>query len=157
MALFESLADWQQALVQTNLPVIGYNAWAGYLAGERGAVVCSLSAPQLGVSGETFQPHYVPRSRLAAFLNAWLALPDTAILHHHHVNTHILQAIDTYNPETDAILLLELGPQATFFFLRHLPIAPPTSYEAICKGWEEFQMSETACAQMRLLQIDLTP
>ncbi len=153
----ESQVGWQQAFVATNLLTISYNAWVGYLAGERGAVVCSLSAPRLSVTGETFQSHYVPRSRMAAFLNAWLAAPDTVILQHHHINAHILQAIDAYHPETDAILLLESGLQATFLYLRNLAIAPPQSYEIICKGWEDFQLSDSNRSQMSLFPIDLTP
>lgn len=34
-------ADWQSAFVATNLLHLAYNAWCGFLTGERGAVVCS--------------------------------------------------------------------------------------------------------------------
>ncbi|MEM6839075.1 MAG: hypothetical protein AAF609_19765 [Cyanobacteria bacterium P01_C01_bin.120] len=148
-------ADWQFAFVATNLLHLAYNAWSGFLAGERGAMVCSLSAPKLGMTGESFEVHYVPRSRLAPFLNAWLAAPDTVILNHHHINGHILQAVDGYNPETDAILLLESGDLASFLYLRNLPIAPPQGYEIVCQGWEEFHLNSTAFENMRLFQIDL--
>ncbi|MEG3974016.1 hypothetical protein QT970_05255 [Microcoleus sp. herbarium8] len=131
--------DWQQSFIATNLLVLGYNAWVGYLNGERGAVICSLNNPLMGVTGETFKSHFVPRSRLAPFLNAWLLAPDTAILQNHHMNGHILQAADTYNPSEDIILLLESGREVTFFYLRNLPISPSQCYEQICKGWEEFQ------------------
>ncbi|MCS6815263.1 MAG: hypothetical protein NZ772_17045 [Cyanobacteria bacterium] len=131
--------DWQQELIATNLLVLGYNAWAGYLNGERGALVCSTNAPVVGIAGEGFKTHFVPRSRLAAFLNAWLAAPDTVILRHHFMNAHILDAIDTYNPATELVLLLESSNQVTFFYLKNLPIAPPHCYEQVCKSWEEFQ------------------
>lgn len=152
----ESQTDWQQSFVATNLVAIAYNAWVGYRTGERGAVVCSLNSPRLGLSGETFDAHYVPRSRMAAFLNAWLATPDTVILHHHHIKGHILQAIDHYNPESDAIMLLESGRHASFLYLRNLPIAPPQSCDVICKEHEEFFISDEALAQMQLYQINLT-
>ena len=148
-------ADWQSAFVATNLLPLAYNAWCGFLSGERGAIVCSLSAPRLGMTGESFAAHYVPRSRLAPFLNAWLAAPDTVILNHHHISGHILQAVDRYNPETDAILLLEAGDHASFLYLRNLPITPPHCYEIVCQGWEEFHLNSTAFEDMRLFQIDL--
>jgi hypothetical protein len=151
----EPQMDWQQAFIATNLLTLGYNAWCGFLSGERGAVVCSLRNPHLGRTGETFATYYVPRSRMAAFLNAWLAAPDTVILNHHHVNNHILQAIDRYNPEADVIMLLESGDRASFIFLRNLPISPPRGYEIVCKGWEEFHLETADFANTRLFHIDL--
>ncbi len=37
--------DWQQEFIATNLLAIGYNAWSGYLSGERGALICSTNSP----------------------------------------------------------------------------------------------------------------
>ena len=148
-------ANWQESFVATNLLPLGYNAWSGFLARERGAVVCSLNSPQLGIIGESFPAHYIPRSRLAPFLNAWLATPDTVILNHHHITNHILQAVDGYNPDKDAIVLLESGDRASFLYLRSLPIAPPHGYEIVCQGWEEFSLDPTAFEDMRLFQVDL--
>lgn len=138
----QTQANWQGAFVATNLLTLGYNAWCGFLTGERGAVVCSLNSSQLGIAGESFRAYYVPRSRLAPFLNAWLATPDTVIMNHHHITDHILQAVDGYSPETDVILLLESGDRASFLYLRNLPIPPPYGYEVVCKGWDEFQPTE---------------
>ncbi len=131
--------EWQQGLIATNLLMIGYNAWVGYLGGEGGVIVCSTNCPAIGVAGETFKVHFIPRSRLAAFLNAWLAAPDTVILRHHFMNAHILEAVDTYDPTTEVLLFLESFNQATFFYLKNLPITPPQCYEQVCKTWTEFQ------------------
>ncbi len=131
--------DWQQDLIATNLLALGYNAWAEYLDGGRGAVICSTNTPIVDIAGEGFKAYFVPRSRLAAFLNAWLAAPDTVILRHHFMNAHILEAVDTYNPDTDIVFLLESFDQMTFFYLKSLPITPPQCYEQVCKSWEEFQ------------------
>ncbi len=131
--------NWQQDLIATNLLAIGYNAWMGFLGGERGAIICSTNSSAVGIAGETFQTHFVPRSRLAAFLNAWLAAPDTVILRHHFMNAHILEAVDTYDPTTGVVFLLESFNQVTFFYLKNLPITPPQCYEQVCKAWEEFQ------------------
>ncbi|MBZ8181127.1 MAG: hypothetical protein SAL07_20490 [Oscillatoria sp. PMC 1051.18] len=135
--------NWQQALIETNLLIIGYNAWNGYLKTGRGVVVCTTNSPLLDRFGETFKSHFVPRTRLAAFLNAWLATPDTVILQGHHVNGHILEAVDNYNPEQDVILLLESGKKVSFFNLKNLPIAPPESYQRVCFAWSEFQPSSS--------------
>ena len=131
--------DWQQGFIATNLLAIGYNAWVGYLGGNRGAIICSTNSSAVGVTGETFKTYFVPRSRLAAFLNAWLAAPDTVILRHHFMNAHLLEAVDTYNPATEAVFLLESFNQVTFFYLKNLPITPPQCYAQVCKGWSEFR------------------
>ncbi len=135
--------DWQQDFIATNLLAIGYNAWVGYLGGERGAVICSTNSPTVGACGETFKAHFVPRRRLAAFLNAWLSAPDTVLLQMHFMNAYILQAIDNYNPQKDVVFLLEYANQAAFFYLTNLPITPPQCYEIVCKEWEEFQPQNT--------------
>ena len=150
-----SPTDWQQNFVATNLLTLGYNAWCGFLARARGAVVCRLNSPQLGITGESFQAYYVPRSRLAPFLNAWLAVPDTVILNHHHVTNHILQAADGYKPETDIILLLESGDRTSFLYLQNLPLPPPQSYAAILKGWDDFKPAGLSRSAMQMLQMDL--
>ena len=37
--------NWQQALIETNLLAIGFNAWNGYLKTGRGIVVCRTNSP----------------------------------------------------------------------------------------------------------------
>jgi hypothetical protein len=135
--------DWQQDFIATNLLAIGYNAWTGYLGSDRGAIICSTNSPAVGIAGKSFKSYFVPRSRLAAFLNAWLAAPDTVILRHHFMNAHILEAVDTYDPTTGVVFLLESFNQVTFFYLKNLPITPPQCYEQVCKEWEEFQPQAT--------------
>ncbi|KAI9129070.1 hypothetical protein [Acaryochloris sp. CCMEE 5410] len=41
----ESRTTWLQAFVATNILTLGYNAWYGFLAGERGVVVCNICNP----------------------------------------------------------------------------------------------------------------
>lgn len=139
-----NLQDWQQNFIATNLIAIGYNAWFGYLKGDRGVVVCSMNSPHLGISGETFPSHFVPRHNLAPFLNAWLAAPDTVLMQRHFMNGHILQAVDTYNPETDVVLLLEYGNQVAFCYLTNLPITPPRSFQIVSQRRDDFHMSSTS-------------
>ena len=144
--------DWQQSFISTNLIAIGYNAWLGYLNGERGAVICSTNSPHLGVCGETFKAHFVPRQNLAAFLNAWLAAPDTVLLQRHFMNGHILQAVDNYNPEKDAVFLLEYENKVNFYYLTNLPITPPQCFQTVCKQWAEFQSTSTSSYMAKTYQ-----
>ncbi|MGI0495080.1 hypothetical protein ACN4EG_25120 [Alkalinema pantanalense CENA528] len=132
-------SDWQQEFIATNLLAIGYNAWSGYLSGGRGAVICSTNSPAIEIAGESFKTYFVRRSRLAAFLNAWLVAPDTVILRHHFMNAHILDAVDAYDPATEVGFLLESFNQVTFCYLKNLLITPVQCYEQVCKAWEEFQ------------------
>ncbi len=132
-------SNWHQDFIASNLLVIGHNAWAGYLCETRGAIVCSTNSPTLGVGGESFKTHFVGRSRLTPFLNAWLAVPDTAIFPHQFMIAHILEAVDNYYPTTEVVLLLESFDGATFFYLKNLPITPPQCYEQVRKARDEFQ------------------
>ena len=131
--------NWHQDFIASNLLVIGYNAWAGHLSQKRGAIVCSTNSPTVRIGGESFNTHFVGRSRLAPFLNAWLAAPDTTILTHHFMVAHILEVVDNYDPTTEVVLLLESFDQATFFYLKNLPITPPQCYKQVLKTWDEFQ------------------
>lgn len=120
--------------------LIGYNAWNAYLKTGRGVVVCTTNSPLLDRVGETFKTYFVPRPRLAAFLNAWLTTPDTVILQGHHMNSHILDAVDNYSPEQDVILLLESDNKVSFYYLKNLPITPPESHKRVCFAWSEFHL-----------------
>lgn len=141
--------DWQQDFIATKLLALGYNAWMGYLGGERGAIICSTTSPSVGMAGETFNTHFVPRSRLAACLNAWLAAPDTVILRHHFMTAHILEAVDTYDPHTGLVFLLESFHQVTFFYLQDLPMTPPQCYAQVCQAWVEFQPQATQLVKQK--------
>jgi hypothetical protein len=148
------VSTWHQDFIASNLLVIGYNAWAGHLSHDRGAIICSTTAPAVGIAGESFKTHFVARPRLAPFLNAWLAATDTGILPHHLMNAHILEAVDTYNPATGAVLLMESFNRATFFYLKNLPITPPQCYAQICQNWDEFQPGTNSCQNAQLQGIE---
>jgi hypothetical protein len=63
-----SETNWHQDFIASNLLIIGYNAWAGYLSSDRGATICSTKSPTIGITGESFKTHFVRRSRLAPFV-----------------------------------------------------------------------------------------
>ncbi len=148
-------SNWHQDFIASNLLVIGYNAWAGHLSQKRGVIVCSTNSPTVGIGGESFKTHFVRRSRLVPFLNAWLANPDTGILPHHFMVAHILEVVDNYYPATEVVLLLESFDQVTFFYLKNLPITPRQCYEQVCKTWDEFQPGVSAWQDEQLPRVDL--
>ena len=57
---------------------------------------------------------------------------------------HILEVVDNYDPTTEVVLLLESFDQATFFYLKNLPITPPQWYDQVRKTWDEFQPGVSA-------------
>ena len=152
MSLEINTQDWQQNFISTNLIAICYNSWLGYSKGERDAVICSTNSPNLGVYGETFKAYFVPRQNLAAFLNAWLVAPDTVLLQRHFMNGHILQAVDSYNPEKDVVFLLEYVNQVTFYYLTNLPITSPQCFQTVCERWAEFQPNSTSSKVKKIYQ-----
>ncbi|ESA33245.1 hypothetical protein N836_22175 [Leptolyngbya sp. Heron Island J] len=70
--------------------------------------------------------------------------PDTAILPHHFMIAHILEAVDNYDPTTEVIFLLESFEKVTFFYLKNLPITPPQCYGQVRKTWDEFKPGVSA-------------
>ena len=155
MSEINDISNWHQDFIASNLLVIGHNAWAGHLSQKRGAIVCSTNSPTVGVGGESFKSHFVGRSRLMPFLNAWLSAPDTAILRHDFTIAHILEVVDNYSPTTEVVLLLESFDRATFFYLKDLPITPPQCYEQVRKTWDEFQPGVSACQDEQFPRVDL--
>ncbi|MCS6783448.1 MAG: hypothetical protein RMI89_07645 [Gloeomargarita sp. SKYBB_i_bin120] len=129
--------------IATNVLALGYNAWAGFLHHGRGAVICTLNHAQNG----DYPTYFLPRFRLAPFLRAWLATPATPLLSHHFFVTHILDVVDHYDPSTEVVFFLESGAQATFFYLKNLPVPPPQSYRHICRQGEEFHLTRCRLPQ----------
>jgi hypothetical protein len=137
--------DWQQDFIASNLIAIGATAWSGYLVNfHHGVVVCSTNAANIGITGEIFQSYFVPRHRLAPFLNAWLTAPDTVILRHHFMSAHILEAVTSYDPTLEVVLLLESGDRVTFLYLRNLPITPCQCHEYIQVRQSEFHLESSS-------------
>ncbi|MDJ0579706.1 hypothetical protein [Crocosphaera sp.] len=69
--------------------------------------------------------------------------------------THILEVVDNYAPTTEVILLLESFDQATFFYLKNLPITPPQYYEQVRKTWDQFQPGVSARQDEQRPRVDL--
>jgi hypothetical protein len=127
-------------LLTQNFLWIGYRAWQGYLNGDRGVVVVNSSVDLLDDSDrhwEDLQPpslnfRYIPQSQLSFYLQEWL------------VNTQsidpILDAVATYQPQTELILAVESGVNLDIGWCQRLKISPPDCYEQICRRLSEFEL-----------------
>ena len=56
----------------------------------------------------------------------------------------ILEVVDNSDPTTEVVLLLGQNYQATFFYLKNLPITPPQYYDQVRNTWDEFQPGVSA-------------
>jgi hypothetical protein len=127
-------------LLTQNFLWIGYRAWQGYLNGDRGVVVVNSSVDLLDDFDrhwEDLQPpslnfRYIPQSQLSFYLQEWL------------VNTQsidpILDAVATYQPQTELILAVESGVNLDIGWCQRLKISPPDCYEQICRRLSEFEL-----------------
>ena len=64
MSEINDRSNLHEDFIASNLLVIGYNAWAGYLRQKQSAIVCSTNYTTVGVGRESFKIHFVRRSRL---------------------------------------------------------------------------------------------
>ncbi|HEY9642052.1 MAG TPA: hypothetical protein V6C57_16310 [Coleofasciculaceae cyanobacterium] len=127
---------WQHGFIQANALVIGYYAWKGYLAGDRGIVVCEIAA-EVTESRITsldlvpFSSQFMVRSQLDCLQN--YGLDQDAI-------AQLLPVVETYNPCQDVLLLLSADQQIEVSLLQNFAVTPPECYEQVGRRWEEFQL-----------------
>lgn len=143
----------------TNFLLIGYTAWKGFIESGRGCVVCYLYEVGLSPSasakkfsflfpsimgrsksiqneenllpGDITNIHFVTKANLKAYLNEWISGKDAI--------RHILEEVDTYNPETDLLVLIKIGSQIEVNVLPNLAISPYESYKQVCDKWDDFR------------------
>lgn len=131
----------------TNLLLIGYTAWKGFLKSGRGVVICSIydvkhntanlsHTPFLTVhskyqlADEIVSTHFLSRKDVEAYLQEWLVPAETI--------TKILQAVDSYNPQFDMILLTKNDLQIEVNILQKSVVAPVECYQQVIQRWQEF-------------------
>ncbi|MBD2626411.1 hypothetical protein [Trichormus variabilis] len=129
---------WQNSFIHTNLLVIGYTAWKGFMSFGRGVVICNVdtqvSHPTItSLDKITFRLQFIPANLIGFDLRSQL-IDESMIL-------SISPAVSTYNPHQDIILILKAHPQIEVNFLHKLKITPPDCYAQVCNLWEEFRPS----------------
>lgn len=129
---------WQNSFIHTNLLVIGYTAWKGFMSFGRGVVICNVdtqvSHPTItSLDKVPFRLQFIPANLIAFDLRSQ-SIDESMI-------SSISPAVPTYNPHQDIILILKAHPQIEVNFLHNLKITPPDCYEQVCNRWAEFQLS----------------
>ncbi|WP_144416073.1 hypothetical protein [Calothrix sp. 336/3] len=115
----------------TNIVLIGYTAWKGFLKLGRGAVFCCIQEDNLpGKLDEILNLKFFTKSQLEIYLHELILAPKSI--------PSILQAVDSYNPQTDLILLLQFDSKFEVNILQNLSISPPVCYQQVSQRWEEF-------------------
>ncbi len=143
----------------TNFLLIGYTAWKGFIESGRGCVVCYLYEVGLSPSAsakknsflfplmmgrskgiqneESLSPgdiqgiHFVTKPILKAYLNEWILEKEST--------KYILEQVDTYNPETDVLMLIKIGSQIEVNVLPNVAISPSECYKQVCDKWDNFR------------------
>ncbi len=136
-----------QLLNFTNFLLIGYAAWRGFLKLGRGVVICNINgvrnnavnlphAPFSAVrskydyTDEIVSTHFLAKKDLEAYLREWI-IPVEAV-------SNILQAVDSYNPQLDLILLIKNGEQIEVDILQKPVITPLECYQQVRRRQDEF-------------------
>ncbi|BAZ18227.1 hypothetical protein NIES4071_101120 (plasmid) [Calothrix sp. NIES-4071] len=131
----------------TNLLLIGYTAWKGFLKLGRGVVICIIydvkhnttnlsHTPFLTVhskyqlADEIVSTYFLSKKDVEAYLQEWVVPPETI--------TTILQAVDSYNPQLDMILLTKNDLHIEVDILQKSVVVPVECYQQVMQRWHEF-------------------
>jgi hypothetical protein len=126
----------------TNFLLIGYTAWKGFSQLGRGAVFCHIKKvdlPRIPFStvrakyhcaDEIVSTHFLMQTDLKAYLHEWMVVSETI--------DHILEAVDTYKPKQDMILLVKDGSQIEVNILQNPLMTPLECYQQVRQQWHEF-------------------
>lgn len=126
----------------TNFLLIGYTAWKGFSKVGRGVVFCQIKkvdlphVPFLGVpekyqtANEVVSTHFLAKAELVAYLHEWMVGEE--------IITSILQAVNSYNPRQDMIILAKEGSQIEVDILQKPVMTPIECYQQVRQRWDEF-------------------
>ncbi|OKH19437.1 hypothetical protein [[Limnothrix rosea] IAM M-220] len=130
---------WQHRFIQHNILHLGYTAWAGYLSGGRGVVICEVReaiAPTMDWRIDTldFRQEYVPHRQVAQRSSAFnLTSEQVSIL---------LPAIATYDPTEAIVITIISDCGIEINLIRQTKIPPRDCYHQMQRRWAEFQLGE---------------
>ncbi|BAZ06401.1 hypothetical protein [Calothrix sp. NIES-3974] len=126
----------------TNFLLIGYTAWKGFSKVGRGVVFCQIKKVDLPhvtvimvpekhqTVDEVVSTHFLAKAELIAYLHEWMVEKE--------IITSIFQAVDSYNPRQDMIILAKEGSQIEVDILQKPVITPIECYQQVRQRWDEF-------------------
>ncbi|MBD0343627.1 MAG: hypothetical protein ICV63_02070, partial [Coleofasciculus sp. Co-bin14] len=127
---------WQNEFIHSNLLAIGYYAWNGFVESGRGIV--SVDVEDTTIASRTmsldlvpFRAEFIAKQQLVIQIQAYKFEPEFI--------DQLLQVVDNYNPQQDAILLLTANAKPEINLLRNLKITPPECDRQFRRRWDEFQ------------------
>lgn len=134
---------WQTGYIHTNLLMIGYLAWGGFLQFGRGFVVCTVDEAAIATSTipltlSPFTAQFIPAAQLsmavslARMTGAIAASDPTAI-------AALQEQANDYDPNRDVMILLIANGRMEASLLHNWAIAPLECHQQVCDRWEEFQ------------------
>lgn len=125
---------WQPQFMQDNFLIMGYHAWKGFTSLGKGIVLCSVKTPSSDVKPFLHVWHFS-----AQFVAAEFAAP---CLLEFGVDSHeippLMQAIASYNPCSEMLLLTNVENQVEINWLKNLKISPAQCYQQVCDRADEF-------------------
>jgi len=127
---------WQKSFIHTNLMMIGYSAWQGFLQHGRGVVVCDIDRSAIapnntGLEVTQFQSQFIAEQELISSIQAF-SLDQELI-------SVLVQAVGNYAPDKEIVLLMKMEQHLEINLFQNLKILPPDCYEQVNRRWEEFQ------------------
>ena len=131
---------WQNLFIRENLLPLGHAAWQGFITQGRGIVVCDVAiADVMFVDWNSdvveYATQFISLSHVPAYLHS-LNLEATLI-------SHLMDAVQTYDPDQDMLLLICADGQADINLLQHLVIPPADCYQQVQQRWLEFQLDHS--------------
>jgi hypothetical protein len=125
---------WQKGFISDNLMMIGYFAWQGFLQQGRGVLLCDVDPLAIAPSSLAVTPFH---SRFIALQD--LSIVMSALPSDQELVTVLLQAVTSYIPETEILLVLKMEQHLEINLFQNLKIFPPDCYTQVSRRWEEFQ------------------
>lgn len=131
---------WQNLFIRENLLPLGHAAWQGFITHGRGMVVCGVAiADVLFIDWNSdlvdYTTRFIPLSQVPAYLHS-LKLETMLI-------THLMEAVQTYDPAQDLLLLICEDGRADINLLQHLAISPVDCYQQVQQRWSEFHLDHS--------------
>jgi len=134
---------WQTGYIHTNLLMIGYLAWSGFLQFGRGFVVCTvdeaaISTAKTPLTLSPFTAQFIPAAQLSTALS--LASMTGTLSACQPTEIAALQdQADDYDPNRDVMILLIANGRMEASLLHNMAIAPQDCHQQVRDRWEEFQ------------------
>jgi len=120
--------------IQDNFLLIGYYAFRGFSTIGRGFIVCTVELPvsnlDMRFHSWQFDTEFIVAESAASYLLRMGINPPQI--------SSLVQAIASYDPHREIILLMNIDQQIEIFSLQNLKVSPSECYKQVSDRWDEF-------------------